>query len=968
LHLKVLPLNSNMVLIVILMIITINSFASGEDSPLVKEVIAVKDSLLALADTTEDGLLKSRLAYQANINSLYHNELINSCERHSDYYFSITELSITARSKRIEFHYMESSAHNADVELQSLRALKHPFVDSTWSFNNSFVNLLTIYKFLEMQEYDEDYITNHLEKYQSIRSVNFPFFSLIRGDYALKRSDANKAIEYYRKVINIHDEHKKSRIEAWIEHGLPRKESISRFVNDPSENVPVIERCEAYLGIARAIEKQRKYQVVVDSLLYYFHTDGFSDDAVFLMGKCLIKLGRVNEAKRLFQITLELNPCHLNGHYYLGNGYTRYNYSELKDKYKSLFPDNAATLYPDILKNKIDSKNQNASEEYRNLVRESYPDAIEPMIFLASHEWERGNLKTAEWWCYKALLKCPEYGRAHAILAKIYETHRMSLSIFHNHDDSVFAATQMPEIRDIEKYVINWNQLSPRHQKRVAMSLEPWRQFIPALAATGNTLYIKPLYEILSEVPFLQSLRDQRIGLDGRLWDDVRGVGGQHTVTGIEDVERSIYGGYNTVLHEVSHQVHYLLTEPEKQQIEQTFRNAKSSEAEGNPHFMSRYQSLTVWEYFAEGVNAYFTPRRNEYDSKEILRERLFEMDTSLVKLVERFISIEDMTPYYTIGLVNSAYSELEGGNAASAIEILNSVSDEEENESYVLNAKSYVYSLLDMDSESKKTARNAIRRYPDQSSGYLSTATAIHYSGDHGLETEEKILLKGLQRPNIDDENQLYLRLGDLYWEHGRYGQAIVYYDSVRKSNPDNPEAIWGLANSLCDSSLVTNNQNDVYIFEKGRGLFDKLIEKRSGNVDIRLSYMRVLLQNDDLKAAEEQLKEAISLYPKDQEVKSYRLWLEFEKGNLEYNIDILDDKRQQRDEDLTVGQYIPDLTEIIKLLGLEGSEKDDCWKIIKKDIKTSNPEWFFNSVRQEYTSINEFPDWLVRLSNEIR
>jgi hypothetical protein len=58
-------------------------------------------------------------------------------------------------------------------------------------------------------------------------------------------------------------------------------------------------------------------------------------------------------------------------------------------------------------------------------------------------------------------------------------------------------------------------------------------------------------------------MQDARISYDSRLWDDVRGCGGFITVTGIEDVERMIFHKYNTILHEMTHQVHYVLTQTE---------------------------------------------------------------------------------------------------------------------------------------------------------------------------------------------------------------------------------------------------------------------------------------------------------------------------------------------------------------------------------------------------------------------
>src|SRR5207248_2209664 len=108
-----------------------------------------------------------------------------------------------------------------------------------------------------------------------------------------------------------------------------------------------------------------------------------------------------------------------------------------------------------------------------------------------------------------------------------------------------------------------------------------------------------------SECPSMASLRDQRIEYDSRLWDDVRGCGGHHTVTGIEDVERTVLGRYNTVMHELTHQVHGVQTPDESRRIADAYAAAKARKAAGEDAFVSRYQASSVYEYFAEGMNSY---------------------------------------------------------------------------------------------------------------------------------------------------------------------------------------------------------------------------------------------------------------------------------------------------------------------------------------------------------------------------
>jgi len=67
---------------------------------------------------------------------------------------------------------------------------------------------------------------------------------------------------------------------------------------------------------------------------------------------------------------------------------------------------------------------------------------------------------------------------------------------------------------------------------------------------------------------------------------------------------------------------------------------------------MSRYQQSSVWEYFAEGANAYYSPRRDKYDTREIVRERLLQMDTTLVSLIQYYTKAPNLKDCYPVGFV----------------------------------------------------------------------------------------------------------------------------------------------------------------------------------------------------------------------------------------------------------------------------------------------------------------------------
>ncbi|HEY1089885.1 MAG TPA: tetratricopeptide repeat protein, partial [Burkholderiaceae bacterium] len=345
-------------------------------------------------------------------------------------------------------------------------------------------------------------------------------------------------------------------------------------------------------------------------------------DALLAQAETLIRLGRTADAITALERAIQLNPLHEQAHYFLGNGYARKNYSELKAQNPAAFKQAMA------------------------------------LVHRASDAFDRGQYQAARRLSQQALLRCPQLGRAHAVLAKALEFERMAIDVHRAAAEARFAAQAMPVVPGIEQYVSNWASLSKRHQKRVALSVAPWAAFIPILVEGGARHSIKPLGMLLSETPEAKGLRDARIDYDSRLWDDVRGMGGYNTVTGIEDVERSVFDRYNTVLHELTHQVHGVLTAEQSREIQELYRRAKerdvAAKSTGRSAFLSRYAGGSVWEYFAEGANSFESPRRDAFDHREIVRERLVEMDPELQALVRRLFTLKDTRASLPVALVGA--------------------------------------------------------------------------------------------------------------------------------------------------------------------------------------------------------------------------------------------------------------------------------------------------------------------------
>lgn len=366
---------------------------------------------------------------------------------------------------------------------------------------------------------------------------------------------------------------------------------------------PAVARSAALAGQALVLQKRRDWDGSLARLTEALgqHT---SPEALNALVETLVRLGRTDEAISAAQWAVRFHPYSDAAHYSLGNGYTRKNYTELRAAYPRAFADAAGRgqlRRADSLLGAGRRKDARAAYERLHRARSGWADVL---VRLASLDFEDGRFREARERCFQALRICPEYGRAHAVLAKALESQRFEADVHRADYERRFAAAPMPKIEGIERFVINWASLSPRHQKRVALSIAPWKQFVPVLIEGGATNYVKPLHMLLSETPGQQTLKDQRIN-------------------GIEDVERTIFDRYNTVLHELTHQVHAVLTANQSREIQELYRRAKARDEATRNAFLSRYAGGSVWEYFAEGANALESPKRDAYDPREVVRERL---------------------------------------------------------------------------------------------------------------------------------------------------------------------------------------------------------------------------------------------------------------------------------------------------------------------------------------------------------
>ena len=594
-------------------------------------------------------------------------------------------------------------------------------------------------------------------------------------------------------------------------------------------------------------------------------------DALVGLSETLIQLGRTSEGIDAFEWAIHLDPEHELAHYYLGNGYARLNYTQLEAAHPEAFADSTGRRVLAQIDSLTAAGEHAAAERQLDELSRAHPDWVDVEAKRAARAFVAQNFAAARAGARRALAVRPDYGRAHAVLAKALEGERFTVDVHRAEYEARFAARSAPAIPELEELVVNRRALSPRLEKRVALSVAPWQAYVPVLVAGGATVFVKPLELKLSQSPGQETLRDQRIGYDSRLWDDVRGCGGYHMVTGIEDVERTIFDRYDTLLHELSHQVHAILTPDQSREIEALYRQAKERDTEAHSAFLSRYAAGSVYEYFAEGANALGSPRRDAYDRREVVKERLLELDPELAALITRLQAPSDLSGNYAVALVEAGNDLIRRGDADGALAYYRSALTRKPGGESALDALIYGLSVSGQGPAAVAAADSALDRYPTSGSVLVNAASA-HWHAGGGLDRARELLAKRRTKVRDEDRPQVDCAIGSYAWVAGDAPAALAGFDSALARQTDHPEATWGRASALALAER----------WDEAFQTYDAALRLRSGLTPLRLDYARDLLRAERVEQARVQLAEAALLSPEDPLGEALQAFAELETGNL--------------------------------------------------------------------------------------
>lgn len=702
------------------------------------------------------------------------------------------------------------------------------------------------------------------------------------------------------------------------------------------------DRARALLGLANISYRENDYEAAADLLTHAIGEAPPTPDLLYAATLVLIRLGEVSEAIAIGKEALRLDPYHEVSHYLLGNGYTDYNYTELEEAYPTAFQDVEGNAYLAESRNLMKQGERDQAEAMLRNVRRAFPHLVDSDLLLGVIAWERGQVDSAIAHFREALEICPDYGRAHNAFAKAMEWKKLRVNVNRDLYQRKLDEIALPSIPGIEQFVLNWDALSERHQKRVALSMTQWARFVPVLNEAGATYYIKQLHERLSESPYLEELADLRISYDSRLWDDVRGCGGFNTVTGVEDVERTIYQKYNTVLHELSHQVHYVLTPEEKRRIQEEYARAKEQEEAGQKTFVSRYQGSSVWEYFAEGINSYFSPKRDEYDTREIVRERLEEFDPQLLALLEVVLADTSVAKYFAPALVVAASDELENGEPEMALSLLEKAIARSPDDEGAWTSVAYARSVMGEKEAAVTAAQFATDKHPKVAGPWTSLAQAVfHRTGDRNAPIS--VLEEGAASVDESERHDVDVALGNAYLLDGQLKAAAAAYERVLAYQADHPSALWGIG-----LTFGFNGRK-----EEADGYFRQAIKRRNGIPELRSDYARYLIREGRLDDASKQIEEARLIDPKNADVECTAGLLALFGNDAEGAARALEEARQ-------IADYNDLATILFARTKLAGGNVTECGALLSPILeavrKGSPPSFTYLAEKVEWRAIHEY------------
>jgi len=251
-------------------------------------------------------------------------------------------------------------------------------------------------------------------------------------------------------------------------------------------------------------------------------------------------------------------------------------------------------------------------DEFYNKIKtldERNPNRVETLVAMATYWHAQGEIEKARKIAFQANRLCAYYHRANWIMTSVRST--ILYRSFPEYADleakknEVVAGLKLSD--KMGSYILNWDSLTQIMKDNIAWSMQLWLPYVDVLADLKFNAYIKFPFELSSEAPGLEDIKDQRAGYprDNRLWDDMRGAGGPQMMSDYFQTPEAPYGNYNLFQHEMAHQVDSYMEV--KMPKAQSCLNLLFDQATQRNLFVADYARNRP-EYFAVNAESYAIP------------------------------------------------------------------------------------------------------------------------------------------------------------------------------------------------------------------------------------------------------------------------------------------------------------------------------------------------------------------------
>ena len=154
-----------------------------------------------------------------------------------------------------------------------------------------------------------------------------------------------------------------------------------------------------------------------------------------------------------------------------------------------------------------------------------------------------------------------------------------------------------------------------------------------------------------------------------------------------------------------------------------------------------------------------------------------------------------------------------------------------------------------------------------------------------------------------------------------------------------------------------------DAGTTEEAKRYFEQAIEERTGIVELRLGYARILLQFGDTSGARQQLTEAQLLDSEGDDVLTISGWLEAEAGKWPQAL-------EQFEKALERAPY-NDLAKILTLKALKAigftAEAQALASELRAASRNAKPDWIYYPRAENYITVHDWPAWQIRLLESV-